>query len=422
MKYRTLLILLILTAICLGQRRYYHETGTAILRVDETYPGAIVEHRFVETAADNLFRAFLALGDGSEKIAYGSAHEYAPLSEGTFTLYEPVDPADPDTFQIYEFYDTLVSSIDTIVYDTLSGEVTEADTTWLINLVQSETRLFFEDTDFGVLVEQHITAVYDTTGKIYADYIFENISSVTISDIKVVLFYDGDVPDWGYRDDSPFSVGYLNAIGIQDDSESDGVCSGFCAIRPDTLMQIGTWLEWVDTTHTSDTTNIRALLTDEPYWPPDSETVTPGDWSVYGMWDYDDLAPGGIDTLRIAYIVSDSSSYDTLAASARGDSVISRIDEFYASQPARHSLYIAPNPFNATCRILLPEIPGADLDLRIFDITGKIVKSEKIGSGVREIRWDGRDESGNPMPSGVYLFRLSTEQKTVANARAIFLK
>lgn len=399
-----------------AQRRYYHETGTTILRVDETYPGALVEHRLVATGADNLFRAFIAFGDAYGQYAYGSAHEYPPLSEGTFTLYEPPSPDDPDTLQIYEFYDT-VAVIDSYMVDT----TWVYDTTYNYNLTESQTHFFFEDTAMGILVDQHITSYYDTTGKIFAEYIFENTGDATLSNLNVVMFYDGDVPDWGYRDDYPFSIDYLDAVAVRDGSESNGVCSGFCALHPDTVSQPGGWFEWVDTLATSDTMNMVSLLNDEPEWPADSEII-PGDWSVYQMWNYGDLAPGESDTLHIAFIAHDSTGFDSLAAEARGDSVISAIEEPIATRPERLKISIAPNPFNSSCKIMLPEMPKSEAKLRIYAMDGRIVRTYKLSGNSNEIVWDARSESGKTLSSGVYLVRYLVAGVTRSTAKAILIK
>ncbi len=399
-----------------AQRRYYHETGAAILRVDEAYPGAIVEHRLVATGADNLFRAFIAFSDAGGQYAYGSAHEYEPLSEGTFTLYEPPAPDDPDTLQIYEFYDT-VAVIDSYMVDT----IWVYDTTYNYNLTQSQTHFFFEDTAMGILVDQHITAYYDTTAKFFAEYIFENTGGGTLSNLNVVLFYDGDVPDWGYRDDYPFSIDYLDAVAVRDGSEPGGVCSGFCALHPDTASQLGAWFEWVDTLAESDTTNMVSLLNDEPIWPVESE-ISPGDWSVYQIWNYGDLAPGEIDTLRIAFIAHDSTGFDSLAAEARGDSVVSAIEEPIASKPERLDITIAPNPFNSYCKITLPEIPGREASLEIFSLDGRIVNQFEIAGKSRNITWQARDDRGIQLPSGVYLVRYVVAGETRSTAKAILIK
>jgi len=69
-----------------------------------------------------------------------------------------------------------------------------------------------------------------------------------------------------------------------------------------------------------------------------------------------------------------------------------------------------PNPFNATTtiRYALPE-PG-QVRLEIFNILGQKVKTlvdEKQTAGNKQVIWDGRNERGDVVSSGVYFYRIN---------------
>ena len=415
MKRGIIIFILLVSVLCFAQRRYYHENTTSILRVDENYPGAFVEHRFIPTGADNLFRAFLAFGDESGAFAYGSAHEYPPLSASTFVNRAEISPSTPDTFQIYEFYDT-VMVIDSHYVDTHWVH----DTSYIANLAESRTVFTYEDTLFGIRVEQTVTASYDTLPAFFVRFIFTNTRPTAINGLKTAFFYDGDVPDWGYRDDYPFDVGYLDAVAVRDGSEENGVCSGFCALHPNSGPSRGAWFEWVDTTNSSDTASIIALLNDPPFWP--TGTITPGDWSVYAIWDFGNLPAGAVDSLRIALIVHDSTGFDSLAANVRGDTVHAFVDEFAEIRPEHIQISIAPNPFNSACEIASPRLPHAETSLEIFSMDGRTVRTFELTGSTKKTLWDARDESGNNLPSGIYLIRLSSKGETLSTAKAILIK
>lgn len=75
-----------------------------------------------------------------------------------------------------------------------------------------------------------------------------------------------------------------------------------------------------------------------------------------------------------------------------------------------------PNPFNAvtTLRFSLPV--GADADLAIFDLLGRRIGTlaqRFHAAGIHEVKWDATDDAGNPVPSGVYIARLSSGDHTV---------
>jgi hypothetical protein len=74
-----------------------------------------------------------------------------------------------------------------------------------------------------------------------------------------------------------------------------------------------------------------------------------------------------------------------------------------------HLLPNYPNPFNpaTTIRYQLPIT--ANVTLAIYNVDGQHVKTLVNGvqpAGVQSVAWDGRDESGHPASSGLYVYRL----------------
>jgi hypothetical protein len=70
-----------------------------------------------------------------------------------------------------------------------------------------------------------------------------------------------------------------------------------------------------------------------------------------------------------------------------------------------------PNPFNPTTSILF-DVPasGAVVTLRVYDANGQLVRTLADGlqaGGERRVTWDGRNDSGDPVATGVYFYRLS---------------
>jgi hypothetical protein len=77
-----------------------------------------------------------------------------------------------------------------------------------------------------------------------------------------------------------------------------------------------------------------------------------------------------------------------------------------------------PNPFNPVTRIEYSLGERARVFLRIYDISGKTVKTlvdETVSPGKHSILWNGEDESGIPVASGVYICRLEAQGKTAAS-------
>jgi hypothetical protein len=82
--------------------------------------------------------------------------------------------------------------------------------------------------------------------------------------------------------------------------------------------------------------------------------------------------------------------------------------------PARASLALyqnAPNPARPTTGISY-DIPtgGSEVSLEIFDVDGRLMRVLVSGTqpaGRHVATWDGRDDSGRPVSSGFYLYRLT---------------
>lgn len=66
-----------------------------------------------------------------------------------------------------------------------------------------------------------------------------------------------------------------------------------------------------------------------------------------------------------------------------------------------------PNPFNPSTSFALSLPEASDYSVRIFNITGQQVKSfaGHLEAGVHTILWDGRNDQGSSVASGVYFYK-----------------
>jgi hypothetical protein len=83
-----------------------------------------------------------------------------------------------------------------------------------------------------------------------------------------------------------------------------------------------------------------------------------------------------------------------------------------------------PNPFNPTTKIrfYLPE--RGMVALEVYDARGALVRRLARGQfdvGAHAIDWDGTDANGQPVASGVYVYRLVTERRAVSK-KMVLLK
>jgi hypothetical protein len=68
-----------------------------------------------------------------------------------------------------------------------------------------------------------------------------------------------------------------------------------------------------------------------------------------------------------------------------------------------------PNPFNGGTTILFESKSSGQMDLDIYDIAGRLCRriSTLVNPGMNGIYWNGRDDSGAPVASGVYFYRVA---------------
>jgi len=74
-----------------------------------------------------------------------------------------------------------------------------------------------------------------------------------------------------------------------------------------------------------------------------------------------------------------------------------------------------PNPFNPETKINYNIAKATDVKLEIYNVQGQLVRvlvNEKKVPGQYSIVWNGRNNQGQQLPSGIYLFQLKCEEYT----------
>lgn len=95
-------------------------------------------------------------------------------------------------------------------------------------------------------------------------------------------------------------------------------------------------------------------------------------------------------------------------------------DPTVSSVPGISSLYPNPSHGNITIKLVMAD-RNRDYQLTIYNIKGECVyKQSGISEAGLEVNWDGKSDSGNRLPSGVYLVRFSSG--TIQQTRKLVLK
>lgn len=116
---------------------------------------------------------------------------------------------------------------------------------------------------------------------------------------------------------------------------------------------------------------------------------------------------------------------DNSVSISLNNSTLAVDDSESSTLPAQFDLYQNyPNPFNPTTTIKFDLLHPGELELEIYNSLGQLVRVydfAHLSTGVHEVEWNGRDEAGRPVPSGVYFYRLLQEEFSTSK-KMILLK
>ena len=83
------------------------------------------------------------------------------------------------------------------------------------------------------------------------------------------------------------------------------------------------------------------------------------------------------------------------------------------------SAVAAPNPFNPTTTLHLQVPMRSSVWLTIYNVAGQVVRTllddYELDAGYHTIDWDGRDQQGQPVTSGVYLYQLRAGTQAIVH-------
>jgi hypothetical protein len=139
------------------------------------------------------------------------------------------------------------------------------------------------------------------------------------------------------------------------------------------------------------------------------------DGEVIHQWQWTSGASGGTGPLRLdandffGATAGDQMYFDDY--NFKPDSLRSTLDVAAGEQiPAEYSLaQNYPNPFNPSTTITYGLKERTQVVLKIYDLLGKEIRtlvSEEQEAGMKSVVWDGRNGSGAPVSSGLYLYTI----------------
>jgi hypothetical protein len=125
----------------------------------------------------------------------------------------------------------------------------------------------------------------------------------------------------------------------------------------------------------------------------DGEGITPGEGTIVSI---------PIDNRQDFQVTAAYAAKSTTAIKEIRHAVINESDFIVLEQND-------PNPFVTTTKIKFHTVDDAKVKVVIYNMGGALVRTlldSSLTSGAHIVEWDGKDDSGNIVESGVYLYKL----------------
>ena len=84
-----------------------------------------------------------------------------------------------------------------------------------------------------------------------------------------------------------------------------------------------------------------------------------------------------------------------------------------------------PNPFDEQTRVAIALPEDAYVRVAVYNILGQQVRTlseASMNQGMHHIRWDGTDDGGRRLGSGLYFFHIQTDQKLMTRQTVLIRK
>lgn len=145
------------------------------------------------------------------------------------------------------------------------------------------------------------------------------------------------------------------------------------------------------------------------------------------LWSQIDVVNGSECWLRVVGYSIDSTLIGTDVMDSPFVLNVTSVQEpiQQAAVPQKLTAVVQPNPGYLQAHIQFELSVATQVTIRVYNILGQrlatLADNRRFAVGRHEITWPGRDDSGRPVASGVYLYRISTPLQ-VLDGRLVFLR
>jgi hypothetical protein len=153
---------------------------------------------------------------------------------------------------------------------------------------------------------------------------------------------------------------------------------------------------------------------------PAAGTVHPSSVKTLTVGFDSNVLWAGIHTADLLIFSNDPDHPDTLVAVELTVTPVSAVGDDFPRHLVFHGA--VPNPFNPATDIKFSLPRSTNVGLRVYDVSGRLVRtlvSGELAAGSHSERWDGRDETGLNVASGIYFARLLVDGESSIKQMAL---
>jgi len=140
---------------------------------------------------------------------------------------------------------------------------------------------------------------------------------------------------------------------------------------------------------------------------------------VRWSWDFGDGRTSSERNPKHSYVMPGTYQVSLVVTDDRGGESSPALLEITVTGPVELFIQIYPNPASteATIAYALPD-GATDPVLRIYDISGRLVRGEDLAAGETTYLWNLRDDAGDPLPNGLYFCIVSAKNAAGRTVRS----
>lgn len=259
---------------------------------------------------------------------------------------------------------------------------------------------------FSFIIPKDIALAYGRGKLSYYAY----SSNMDAVGVDTTFLIGGINPNASLDSTGPEITAYMNDDQFIDGGITDATPVLFCKFFDDSgINTVGNGIGHDITAVLDDNTAAPIVLND--YYVAEMDTYKEGSLKYL----FSELKPGTHQLKIKAWDVNNNSSETAVNFTVK-----------QKEDPKIQRLFNYPNPFSKSTQFMLEHnqsCSSLDVQIQVYTISGRLVKTlqEKAitsGFNLRGIYWDGKDDFGDPLANGVYVYRLIYQNEDGKKAEA----